>query len=98
MNNDSTPLLLLFFSGQFATVRRCIEKSTAKEYAAKFIRKKRVTGSRRGVIIEDIQREVNILQKLNHENIVKLYNVYDNGHEVILILELYVHWARCLNL
>nr|AYV89281.1 death-associated kinase 1 isoform X2 [Tetranychus evansi] len=75
-------------SGQFATVRRCIERSSGKEFAAKFVRKKRIIGSRRGLLLEDIEREVNILKKLNHDNIVKLYNVYDNGNEVILILEL----------
>jgi len=37
---------LLVFSGQFAVVHRVIEKSTKTEYAAKFIKKKRLETSR----------------------------------------------------
>ncbi|RWS07967.1 death-associated protein kinase 2-like protein [Dinothrombium tinctorium] len=81
-------LLTLIFSGQFAVVKRCIQRRSGKEFAAKFIKKKRTKSSRRGVAIEDVEREVNILKNLNHENIVQLFDVFDNGNEVILILEL----------
>ncbi|RWS07945.1 death-associated protein kinase 1-like protein, partial [Dinothrombium tinctorium] len=74
--------------GQFAVVKRCIQRRSGKEFAAKFIKKKRTKSSRRGVAIEDVEREVNILKNLNHENIVQLFDVFDNGNEVILILEL----------
>ncbi|XP_063604789.1 death-associated protein kinase 1-like isoform X2 [Penaeus indicus] len=76
-------------SGQFAVVRRCIEKETRTEYAAKYIRKRRVANSRRGLPLESIAREVRVLQKLhNHQNIISLYRVFDNGQHVILVLEL----------
>ncbi|PSN41146.1 Death-associated protein kinase 1 [Blattella germanica] len=71
--------------GQFAVVRRCVEKSSGLQYAAKFMRKRRV---HRGVPAEDIHREVNLLQQLNHPNIVKLHQVFDSRQEVVLVLEL----------
>uniref|UniRef100_A0A8C9W4Z4 non-specific serine/threonine protein kinase n=1 Tax=Scleropages formosus TaxID=113540 RepID=A0A8C9W4Z4_SCLFO len=74
--------------GQFAVVRKCQEKSTGTEYAAKFIRKRRSKSSRRGVSKEDIEREVSILKEIRHPNIVALHEVFENKVEVILILEL----------
>lgn len=71
--------------GHFAVVRRCISKKDGLEYAAKVIRKKRV---HRGVPIEDIQREVETLSRLDHSNIIKLHEVYDSGQTVVLLLEL----------
>jgi len=38
-----------FCSGQFAVVRKCVEKATNNVFAAKFIKKKRAKSSRRGV-------------------------------------------------
>uniref|UniRef100_A0A3Q4HZD3 non-specific serine/threonine protein kinase n=1 Tax=Neolamprologus brichardi TaxID=32507 RepID=A0A3Q4HZD3_NEOBR len=75
-------------SGQFAIVKRCIEKSTGNKYAAKFIKKRLSGASRRGVKREEIAREVDILQQLQHPNIVALHDVYENRTDVVLILEL----------
>uniref|UniRef100_A0A672PS59 non-specific serine/threonine protein kinase n=1 Tax=Sinocyclocheilus grahami TaxID=75366 RepID=A0A672PS59_SINGR len=78
----------LFPSGQFAIVRKCKEKSTGTEYAAKFIKKRRLSSSRRGVSREEIEREVNILREIQHSNIVTLHDIFENKTDVILILEL----------
>ncbi|XP_077570325.1 death-associated protein kinase 1 isoform X2 [Stigmatopora nigra] len=75
-------------SGQFAVVRRCRQRSTGTEYAAKFIKKRRSKSSRRGVTREDIEREVNILKEIQHPNIITLHEVFENKIDVILILEL----------
>ena len=77
-----------YFSGQFAHVYRVVEKSTRTEYAAKFIKKKRVESSRRGVAREDIQKEIHILAEMEHVNIIYLHQVYESGQQVILVLEL----------
>ncbi|KAG0714231.1 Death-associated protein kinase 2 [Chionoecetes opilio] len=75
--------------GQFAVVRRCVEKATRSEYAAKYIRKRRVASSRRGLPLEAIAREVRVLQRLDkHQNIISLHQVFDIGQHVILVLEL----------
>ncbi|XP_026094950.1 death-associated protein kinase 2-like [Carassius auratus] len=75
-------------SGQFAIVKRCKEKSTGVEYAAKFIKKRNSRASRRGVRREEIEREVDILLELQHPNIISLHDVYENRTDVVLILEL----------
>ncbi|KAG7468259.1 hypothetical protein MATL_G00141090 [Megalops atlanticus] len=75
-------------SGQFAIVKRCREKSTGLSFAAKFIKKRQSRASRRGVSREEIEREVNILQELQHPNIITLHDVYENRTDVVLILEL----------
>ncbi|NXA17877.1 DAPK3 kinase, partial [Ibidorhyncha struthersii] len=75
-------------SGQFAIVKKCREKSTGTEYAAKFIKKRQSRASRRGVRREEIEREVTILQQILHANIIKLHDVYENKTDVVLILEL----------
>ena len=72
---------------------RVIEKSTRTEYAAKFIKKKRLETSRRGVAREDIQKEIHILAEMEHVNVIYLHQVYENGLNVILVLELWVENA-----
>ncbi|XP_069481814.1 death-associated protein kinase 1 [Ambystoma mexicanum] len=75
-------------SGHSAVVRKCLEKSTGVQYAAKFIKKRRTKSSRRGVTREDIDREVSILKEIKHPNVITLHEVYENKADVILILEL----------
>ncbi|NXY05500.1 DAPK3 kinase, partial [Pteruthius melanotis] len=75
-------------SGQFAIVKKCRERSTGVEYAAKFIKKRQSRASRRGVSREEIEREVSILQQILHANIVELHDIYENKTDVVLILEL----------
>ena len=90
-------LFVLFFlhlsnssscSGQFAVVHRVVERSTKTEYAAKYIKKKRVETSRRGVAMGDIEKEIHILAEMENENIIYLHQVYENAQFVILIIEL----------
>lgn len=80
--------LSLVHSGQFAIVKQCTEKHTGVHFAAKFIKKRQSMASSRGVRLEEIEREVNILQQLQHANIVRLHDVYENRTDVVLILEL----------
>ncbi|XP_006141805.1 death-associated protein kinase 2 isoform X1 [Tupaia chinensis] len=75
-------------SGQFAIVKKCREKSTGLEYAAKFIKKRQSRASRRGVEREEIEREVSILRQVLHPNVITLHDVYENRTDVVLILEL----------
>ncbi|XP_074164016.1 death-associated protein kinase 3 isoform X2 [Sminthopsis crassicaudata] len=75
-------------SGQFAIVRKCRQKSNGMEYAAKFIKKRRLSSSRRGVSREEIEREVDILREIQHPNIITLHDIFENKTDVVLILEL----------
>ncbi len=86
----------MFFSGQFAIVKQCREKSSGRDFAAKFIKKRQSIASRRGVLREEIEREVNILQQIHHSNIVMLHDVFENKTDVVLILELWVELVSVL--
>lgn len=65
--------------------------STGNEYAAKFVRKKKCISGKRGLKREEILREAEILSELApHHNVITLHDVFENKHEIILVLELYV--------
>ncbi|VDN25694.1 unnamed protein product [Gongylonema pulchrum] len=76
-------------SGQFAVVRRVIDRTTGEQYAAKFIKKRRYATSRRGVTRSNIEREVDVLRAVGgHEHTIKLFEVFETPSDVILVLEL----------
>ncbi|CAF0802139.1 unnamed protein product [Rotaria sordida] len=76
-------------SGQFAVVKRVRELNTGHEFAAKFVRKKKCVAGRRGLKREEILREADILSELApHRNIITLHDIFENKHEIILVLEL----------
>ena len=54
MLTRSPPTLCSFPRGKFAVVKKCIEKATGKEHAAKFLRKRRKGGDCRMDIINEI--------------------------------------------
>ncbi|KAB0338602.1 hypothetical protein FD754_024463 [Muntiacus muntjak] len=81
-NHEKHPPSLLTI-GQFAIVKKCREKSTGLEYAAKFIKKRQSRASWRGVCREEIQREVSILRQVLHPNVITLHDVFENRTDVL---------------
>ncbi|CBY35470.1 unnamed protein product [Oikopleura dioica] len=75
-------------AGQFAVVKRVRHRKTGKFYAAKYIRKRKMKTSRRGVPQEEIEKEIAVLQDLDHPRIVKLRESWNTANEIILVLEL----------
>lgn len=77
-------LLLLFPRGKFAVVKKCIEKATGKQYAAKFLRKRRKGQDCR----MDILNEIAVLELAKaNPFVVTLHEVYETSTEIILVLE-----------
>ncbi|KAG9462795.1 hypothetical protein GDO78_023124, partial [Eleutherodactylus coqui] len=70
--------------GRFAVVRRCTEKATGREFAAKFLKKRRRGKDCRAEIIHEIA--VLEMAKPN-PHIVDLHDVYETTNEIIVILE-----------
>lgn len=69
--------------GKFGIVYACVENATKKSLAAKFIKTQRKEDR------VDVQREVEIMQKLQHPRLLQLYDAFDDGQkEFVLILEL----------
>jgi len=69
-------------SGNFATVKKCKKKDTNEVFAVKIIDKAKVED------MGDIEREVEIMGKIEHPNVIKLYEVFDQPKKMLLVLEL----------
>ena len=69
-------------SGAFARCLQVKNKTTGNLYACKEIQKKKMAD------LEGFKYEINILIKLDHPNIIKLYEVYENEDYFYLIMEL----------
>ncbi|KAE8574669.1 hypothetical protein XENTR_v10003526 [Xenopus tropicalis] len=70
--------------GKFAVVRKCVELSSGKEYAAKFLRKRRKGEDCRS----DIINEIAILEMARlSPYVVDLHEVYETNSEIVLVME-----------
>ncbi|KAK9498719.1 hypothetical protein O3M35_003292 [Rhynocoris fuscipes] len=69
--------------GNFAVVRKCIDKTKNIEYALKIIDKSKCVGKE-----HMIENEVAILRVVNHPNIIQLIAEYDTPNELYLVMEL----------
>lgn len=67
--------------GAYSVVRRGVRKSTDVRYAVKSMHKKATPK-------EDLERMVRIMKPLDHPNIVKLYDVYEDHLHTHVVLEL----------
>ncbi|KAL7883151.1 hypothetical protein SRHO_G00008090 [Serrasalmus rhombeus] len=75
-------------SGHFGQVREVRERATGIPWAGKFLKLKRGVGSRLGLERKSVEKEVEILQSLQHQNIMALKDVFESRAEVVLIIEL----------
>jgi len=71
-------------SGSFAVVKLAKKKDdpNSKNYAMKIIDKKLIKGHEKLIL-----REISILHKLDHKNIIKLYDVFETDKNIILQTE-----------
>lgn len=69
-------------TGAFATVKKAVERTTGKTYAAKIISKRKVMGNMDGVT-----RELEVLQKLDHPRIVRLKGFYEDNESYYMVME-----------
>ncbi len=71
--------------GNFAKVHLAQRKKDDKSFAIKTIEKTKILENPRNVL--SMQREINILRRIDHPNVIKLYEVYENELYVHLVLE-----------
>ena len=62
-------------------MRRCIQKCSGQELAAKLI-------ARRMVRREAVEIEFNTLQSLQHPHLVQVYDLYETANANIIIMQL----------
>ncbi|KAJ6665949.1 hypothetical protein lerEdw1_000852 [Lerista edwardsae] len=67
--------------GRFGQVHKCTEKSTGLCLAAKIIKVK-VAKER-----EEVKNEINIMNQLNHVNLIQLYDAFECKNNLTLIME-----------
>ena len=65
--------------GHYGLVRRCVDNTTGEAFAIKSIRKSRVSR------VENLLREVQILRRVSHPNIIELRDVYEDETNVHLV-------------
>ncbi|XP_012540589.2 serine/threonine-protein kinase 17B [Monomorium pharaonis] len=74
-----------FARGKYATVRRCRERSSGRQWAAKFLRKRRRAQELRAEALH----EVAVLDAAAHcSRLVSLHQVFETNTEMVLVLEL----------
>lgn len=70
--------------GAFAKVRKAVHKDTGKVCAVKILRKKKMNKDQKTLL----EREIAVMAKLKHPNIVELIEAYDTPKYTYLVLEL----------
>ena len=70
--------------GAFGSVRLGINKQTGEKVAIKILEKSRLTRNEDKIRLE---REIEILKKLKHPNIVQLYSVIETEKQLFIIME-----------
>uniref|UniRef100_A0A8C1U0K6 Si:dkey-240h12.4 n=1 Tax=Cyprinus carpio TaxID=7962 RepID=A0A8C1U0K6_CYPCA len=75
-------------SGHFGQVCEVRERATGVLWAGKFLKLKKSAGSRLGLERKNVEKEVEVLQGLQHQNIMALKDVFESRAEVVLIVEL----------
>ncbi|XP_065656645.1 probable myosin light chain kinase DDB_G0271550 isoform X2 [Hydra vulgaris] len=67
--------------GSFGSVSKCRNKETRVLVAAKFIRKTAKSKV-------EFENEVNVMRKLNHKYLIKLYDAFETRRQLIIVMEL----------
>jgi len=70
--------------GAFSVVKRCRHKRSGVDYAIKFIEKKHV--DKQDLML--LGREIEIMKKVDHQNVLKLQEVYETMDVIALVMEL----------
>lgn len=60
--------------GSYACVKLALEKKTNNKFAIKIYEKFKLSDPNK---FKNIRREINILSKMEHENIIRIYHVID---------------------
>lgn len=74
--------------GAFATVKKAVERKTGNSYAVKIINRRRaIHAGGKGAMLS-VNRELDILRKLDHPNIVHLKSFYEDLDNYYMVMEL----------
>ncbi|CAD8082583.1 unnamed protein product [Paramecium primaurelia] len=71
-------------SGSFAMVRMGVDKNTKEKYAIKIYEKIKLNDSQK---MNNVKREISILKRIEHQNIIKLYWAIEDKKSINLVME-----------
>jgi len=71
-------------SGMTCEVKKITHRHTGKQYALKAIRLNRLQQDK----IDDLRREIEIMKALDHPNIIKLYQTFEDHSYIYMVMEL----------
>jgi len=75
--------IILSFRGAYGTVKRCIDKTTKQEFAAKIIK------TSNSKLRKETMKEIELMKALGrHKKLVALLDAYHTPFEIVMILEL----------
>jgi len=80
-NYDIYPTIL--GTGGYGCVRECLHRDTGEKYAVKTIDKSKVTR------FDHIRREIELLRSIEHHNIMKMVDYYEDVDYVHIVTEIY---------
>jgi len=69
-------------SGYFAVVKVGFDKTTGEKVAIKCVDKSKVERE------ETLQNEIDILSKIDHDGVVRMYNIFDADETLFIVMEL----------
>ncbi|XP_008163597.3 myosin light chain kinase family member 4 isoform X2 [Chrysemys picta bellii] len=67
--------------GRFGQVHKCEEKATGLKLAAKIIK------ARGAKEKEEVKNEINVMNQLNHTNLIQLYDAFESKNDIVLVME-----------
>jgi len=70
--------------GGFSIVREAVNKVTKEKVAVKFIEKKFVDQEE----LKLLQREIDIMARVQHRNVLRLFEIFDTAQQLSLVMEL----------
>jgi len=74
--------VLAWCRGKFGEVKRCVELTSGRELAAKFIATPRPQDRK------DVEHEVEMMHRLRHRRLVQLYDAFQSDNEMCLLIEM----------
>ncbi|KAL6616999.1 Pkinase-domain-containing protein [Neocallimastix sp. 'constans'] len=75
-------------TGNFAEVKKGKNRYNGESVAIKILEKERLMLKSSQKMVQSLEREINILKNIKHENIIQIYDVYEDEKRVYLVLEL----------
>ncbi|KAM4704752.1 myosin light chain kinase family member 4 [Rhinophrynus dorsalis] len=67
--------------GRFGQVHKCVEKASGLSLAAKIIKVRSHKEK------EEVKNEIQVMNQLNHVNLIQLYDAFESRNDIVLVME-----------